>query len=234
MSDPYKILGVTSSATDDEVKKAYRTLSRKYHPDTNVNNPNKEKAEELFKLVQQAYEQIMRERSERSSYGGSGRYDYGSFGDFASSFGGYGHSGSGYSSSYGSQSSSAGEDDEDSLHMRAAANFIRSRQFAQALNLLSSISNKTALWYYYSAIANSGAGNNLTALNHARTASEMEPYNAEYRELVSRLSSGGDWYNRQSTFYGYPVTGSVDCGRLCCTLMVCNACMGGGVPILCC
>ena len=56
------MLGVSRDASDDEVKKAYRTLSRKYHPDANINNPNKDQAEEMFKLVQQAYNQIMRER----------------------------------------------------------------------------------------------------------------------------------------------------------------------------
>ena len=54
--DPYRVLGIPQSATDDEVKKAYRALSRKYHPDSNINNPNKEQAEEKFKQVQQAYD----------------------------------------------------------------------------------------------------------------------------------------------------------------------------------
>ena len=44
MNDPYKVLGITRNATDEEIKKAYRDLSRKYHPDSNVNNPNKDKA----------------------------------------------------------------------------------------------------------------------------------------------------------------------------------------------
>ena len=43
--DPYKILGVSPDATDEEVKKAYKQLSKKYHPDANINNPNKEQAE---------------------------------------------------------------------------------------------------------------------------------------------------------------------------------------------
>ena len=46
MSDPYRVLGVSRDASEDEIKKAYRTLSRKYHPDANVNNPNKNQAEE--------------------------------------------------------------------------------------------------------------------------------------------------------------------------------------------
>ena len=62
MADPYKILGVSRDASDEEIKKAYRALSRKYHPDANINNPNKAQAEEMFKTVQQAYNQIMKEK----------------------------------------------------------------------------------------------------------------------------------------------------------------------------
>ena len=54
MFDPYSVLGVSRDASDDEIKKAYRKLSRKYHPDANINNPNKAQAEEKFKEVQQA------------------------------------------------------------------------------------------------------------------------------------------------------------------------------------
>ena len=58
MSDPYQVLGVSRNASDDDIKKAYRALSRKYHPDANVNNPNKEAAEEKFKEIQRAYQDI--------------------------------------------------------------------------------------------------------------------------------------------------------------------------------
>ena len=64
MADPYKILGVSRDASDEEIKKAYRALSRKYHPDANINNPNKAQAEEMFKTVQQAYNQIMKEKKD--------------------------------------------------------------------------------------------------------------------------------------------------------------------------
>ena len=67
MLDPYSVLGVPSNASMDDIKKAYRKLSRMYHPDANVNNPNKEQAEEKFKQVQEAYNQILNERERGSS-----------------------------------------------------------------------------------------------------------------------------------------------------------------------
>ena len=68
--DPYSVLGVSRDASEEEIKKAYKILSRKYHPDANINNPNKDQAEEKFKKIQAAYQQIMKERTEGYSYGG--------------------------------------------------------------------------------------------------------------------------------------------------------------------
>ena len=78
MFDPYQVLGVSRGASDDEIKKAYRNLSRKYHPDANINNPNKAQAEEKFKQVQQAYDQIMKEK-EQGSFGGYGNFGFGGY-----------------------------------------------------------------------------------------------------------------------------------------------------------
>ena len=75
MKDPYQVLGVSRGATEEEIKKAYKALSRRYHPDANINNPNKEQAEARFKEVQQAYDQIMHERQYGSS--NSGGFGYG-------------------------------------------------------------------------------------------------------------------------------------------------------------
>ena len=59
INNPYEVLGVSPSASDDEIKKAYRDLTRKYHPDANVDNPLADLAEEKFKEVQEAYDMIM-------------------------------------------------------------------------------------------------------------------------------------------------------------------------------
>ena len=229
MSDPYKVLGVSRDASDEEIKKAYRNLSRKYHPDANINNPNKDKAEEMFKLVQTAYHQVMYERQHPYSsssagssygpgssygssgsaggnaYGGSSGYGgsssgYGGYGDFwGDFFGGFG----GFNGGYGQagQSARSQEEDQDTIRLRAAANYISSRHYREALNVLSSISVHSAQWYYYSAIANNGLGNNVIAKQHAQQAANMEPGNMSYQQLVNQLNGSTGWYTDRQTTY---------------------------------
>ena len=60
--NPYQVLGVSRDASDDEIKKGIPEFEPKDHPDANINNPNKAQAEEMFKKVQAAYDQIMKER----------------------------------------------------------------------------------------------------------------------------------------------------------------------------
>ena len=218
--DPYKVLGVERNASDEEIKKAYRAMSRKYHPDANINNPNKDQAEAKFKEVQQAYQQIMKEKEYGANYGGaSNGTPYGDFGNFGG-FGGFG----GYA---GQQRTS--QQSESDMHLQAAANYIRSGHYKEALNVLDGISNRSALWYFYSASANSGAGNNVVALEHAQKAVSMEPNNMQYQMLLQRLQGGGGWYQSQQSAYGYPTMGGNSlCLKLCIAQMCCSACCGGG------
>ena len=128
MMDPYQVLGVSRSASDEEIKKAYRSLSRKYHPDANVNNPNKAQAEEKFKEVQQAYDQIMKEKQQGSGYGYNSGNSYG----------------------YGGGQSYHYNQSTENPKLQAAANYIANRCYAEALNVLNGIpfSERSARWYY--------------------------------------------------------------------------------------
>ena len=99
----------------------------------------------------------------------------------------------------------------------------------EALNVLSNIRDKSAKWYYYSAIANHGLGNQVMAMEHARTAVNMEPNNMEYRQLLSSLENGTAWYGSRQSEYGYDVFGGSNmCFKLCLLNMFCNICCGGG------
>ncbi len=199
MNNPYEVLGVPRTATNDEVKKAYRNLCKKYHPDSYVDNPLADLAEEKFKEVQAAYEQIMKERQQ-------GGYSY---------------------NAYGQGSTQATGGNQETVELQAARNYINARRFREALNVLDGIGNRSAMWYYYSAIANMGIGNNLVAVEHAKQAAAMEPNNMEYVNFANQLQFRGQHYQTTGYGYGRPSYGS---GNLCCDLWCMDTmceCMGG-------
>lgn len=202
ITNPYSILGVSPSASNEEIKKAYRELSRKYHPDSYANNPLAGLAEEKFKEVQEAYDQIMKERE----------------------------NGNGYSGGVGSSS-------EDSPELNTVYSYLNSRRYREALDALDRAPLRTARWYYYSAVANAGVGNNIMATEHARQAVNMDPSNQEYRNLLNQIEWQGQRY--QDTRYnntgygGYGGYGrNYGTGNLCCDLWCADSiceCMGGDI-----
>lgn len=210
ISDPYSVLGVSRDATEEEIKKAYKALSRKYHPDANVNNPGRDQAEERFKEIQAAYRQIMKERtSGYNSSNGYGGFGFGGFDGTGQSRGGY----------------------EADVRLRAAGNYLRNGYYKEARNTLDSmeLGSRVAGWYYYSAICNAGLGNNVAALKDARQALQLEPGNYDYQRLVQQLENGGMWYERRQAAYGYPdVGGGNICLKLCIANLICNLCCGTG------
>ena len=222
--DPYKVLGVSYNASDDEIKKAYRSLSRKYHPDANVGNPNQKEYEEKFKEVQQAYNMIMDQRQGKSQ-------PQQGFGDDFWGFGGQGFGGQ----STGRQQSET----KDEQYLRSAANYIQNGYYREGLNVLEQVQDRRGRWYYYSALANYRVGNNAIALDHARTACAFEPDNFYYASLLQRLQGGETVYQQRSSQYGGnpSMAGSDYCGQICGTCLVMNLCCGGGymgLPMICC
>ena len=211
--NPYDVLGVSPNASDDEIKRAYRDLTRKYHPDANVNNPLADLAEEKIKEVQEAYDAIMKERSGGGGYAGGSSYS--------------GSNSGSYSYGYGGGYSQAQQDPQ----MQAAVNYVNSRQYREALNVLDQIQNRTAMWYYVSAYANAGLGNNLVAREHAAQAVNMEPNNLQYRQLLNQLDFSSRRYQNSPFGGGYGAGGSsCGTGNLCCDLWCADTlceCMGG-------
>lgn len=228
MQDPYLVLGVSQNASEDEIKKAYRALAKKYHPDVNNGSPQ---AEARMKEVNEAYSQVMKMRREGTSanaggYGtsgyGSNGYGYGSgyntgySGFYNSGFGGYG---------YGGQSQSSYSTNP---HLTAARNYVRSGHYQEAMRVLENIRDRSAEWYYLSGEASLGLGNRVAALNYARQAVSMDPNNFEYRALLARIEGRNSSYQTN----GSPFNGQQFICRnplsMCCLLsLLCNCCCGG-------
>lgn len=117
------------------------------------------------------------------------------------------------------------------MQFQAAYNYINGRQYQQALNVLSRMQNRNAQWYYLSACANMGMGNNVNALNMARQAQSMDPGNPEYANLVNRLQWNSNRY-QQGGGYPYANNGGGGCGtgNFCCDMWCADSlceCMGG-------
>ena len=188
IEDPYKVLGVSPDASDEEIKKAYRRLAKQYHPDL---NPGDEAAARKMKEINEAYERIKNPEKFRNQgpAGGYSNPGYGSYDPFGG-FGGW--------SAYGGYRQTEPTD----RYQQAAAQYIRFGQYQQALNALENCVNRDAHWYYLSARAHDGLGNQVTALEHIRRAVSMDPDNQQYLNLLNQIEYGGSDYRRQAGNFG--------------------------------
>ena len=206
IDDPYKVLGVSPDASDEEIKRAYRRLAKKYHPDV---NPGDEQAAKEMQRVNAAYEQIKNPEKANPNQGHS--YGYNPYTRYERT----------YQQSTGDQ------------YQQAAYQYIRYGRYQEALNELNSAAEKNARWYYLSALANDGLGNQVTALEHIRRAVSMEPDNMEYLRTLDQIQQGGAAYRRQAGNYGgFETRGNPCANLLWCWLM--NLCCCGPGPGPCC
>jgi len=206
IDDPYKVLGVSPDASDEEIKQAYRRLAKKYHPDLNPGDPV---AAKKMQSINAAYEQIKDPAKAQPHTGQSG-------------YGGYGYD------PFGWQRQSYGGSQSGDSAQQAAYNYIRFGRYREALNALNSSTERNARWYYLSALANDGLGNQITALEHIRRAVSMEPDNPEYLQTLEQIESGGATYRRQAgSFRGFDMRGGMSFGSLClCYLFQLFCCRG--------
>ena len=189
--DPYRILGISRDASDEEIKKAYRRLAKQYHPDVNK-EPG---AEDKFKQIQNAYQQIM----DMKKHGGNDFWQQ----SYQQSYGGYGQSS--YSSNY-----------------QNVISYLNMGQYQAAYNILVNIQERGADWYYLFAIANYGMGNHIAAMDAAEKACEMDPGNPQYRQLYAQLQQGRTRYQSMQQPFGNFSTNC--CCQLLLLNMCCGGC----------
>ena len=166
--DPYKVLGVSPDASDDEIKKAYRALARKYHPDKYRDSDLADLASEKMKEVNAAYEEIQKMRSS----GGN-------------------KSSGGYNGQYASGSSSSGNPRYNEIRR-----LINTGNGARAEQLLWEIpdAERNAEWNFLMGCVLIRRNRYVDAQRYFDIACSMDPYNNEYRAAQERLRSRGNGY----------------------------------------
>lgn len=254
IEDPYKVLEVSRDADKDEIKKAYRRMAKKYHPDLHPNDP---KAAEKMNEINEAYDMLSnpekyRQRqqtggqnsysgynrqSTQGGYNGYGGYSQqgsqGSYGGYGqqSSYGGYGSFGDfddffGFGRSYGEPPKPAPEP-QDSSDIRQAVDFINMKQYGYASQTLNTVvsSRRNARWFYLSALANNGLGNSILASEQIQKAVEMEPGNQVYRQTQQWLRRAGSTYTESGQeFQKYAEGFNQMCLSFCALQFFCTFC----------
>ena len=212
MRDPYQVLGVPSTATDEEVKKAYRDLARKYHPDNYHDNPLADLAQERMKEINEAYEAVQSQRKVQRSGGYSA--------------GGQRYGGQGYGYQSGYQNGYQGGYTSRYQRVRMA---ISSGDLNLAEELLNAQSDHDAEWNFLKGAICHRRGWLDEARRYYQTAVTMAPDNPEYQRALDILEGRGTAYRPEG--YGDVTTGACgdsSCLRLCGATLCCNA---FGVPI---
>lgn len=194
--NPYEVLGIPENASDEEIKKAYKEMVKKYHPDKYQNNPLADLAEEKLQEVNEAYDMLMKK-------GNSSSYDYG-FGG-ASGFGG--------GASGGSNGSRP-----DYMHVRR---LIDANNLREAERVLNGTKDRSAEWFFLAGMVSYKKGWYDDARSKLQTAAEMEPGNMEYSQAYGRIINMGGQFQNQAYGRGYNQQGGDD---LCCQALQCYIC----------
>lgn len=195
MKDPYEVLGVPKGASQDEIKKAYRELARKYHPDHYAGNPLADLAEEKMKEINEAYAVLTKD-------GGAGA---------SSASGSYGSAG------YSGPSGGSAEFAEVRRRIQAG-------DLEGAERILDGVGGRTAQWYYLRGVIAQRRGWMDEAAQNFRIAVQMEPGNPEYAAALNRTGTGAYTY-RQQEYGGTDDNELCNlCGSMLCLNCLCNSC----------
>lgn len=196
MRDPYSVLGVSQNASDDEVKKAYRELARKYHPDNYQNNPLADLAEEKMKEINEAYDTVTKQRAG----------------------GGYQGNPSGYGGSYQQQQYTASSSNPTYARIRS---MINAGDLGGAERLLYEMGQKDGEWYFLSGSIAFRKGWMDEALQNYSWAVRMDPNNMEYRQALAMMQRGSAGGYRPAG-YSNGTDGMDCCTTMLCLSCLCN------------
>ena len=235
VNDPYQVLGISSSATEEEIKMAYRQLAKKYHPDI---NPGSKTAEKKMEEINEAYSIVMKMKKDgtQQHYSQSYSGQQNTSGQQYNPFGGGGYQWETWDpfSGFGGNTQTHSQQTYDNPELQAASDYIVMGRYSQALQMLERIPNHSASWHALNARANMGVGNRIAALQSARQAAAMEPDNYEYQQLVQQLSYSSNAYESRGQQYGFPQSLCNDPCTMCCATNLLCSCLSGGRCRMCC
>lgn len=195
--DPYRILGLKPGASEEEVKRAYRQLAKKYHPDM---NPGDAHAAKMMNDINAAYDQIKNPPKQTTT---QNAYD---------PFAGW----------YQQQSSQ-----EQNTEFQAARHYVQMGSYQDALYVLRQVPSgqRNAEWYYLSAVANTNLGNRVLGYEQINQACRMEPDNIQYQAVREQIEHHGQVYEEQQQGFHFaqfdPCRTALSC-CICYNLMRCS------------
>ncbi len=221
IDDPYKVLGISPGASQEEIKKAYRKKVKEYHPDLHPNDPAATKKtneiNEAFDMLQnpekyeaQRKQQQQRQQQSQGPYGYSGQQQssqgYQGPGGWSSDFGGFNFDdffGFGFGGAQASASTRPEAMPGDSREIRYVVSAMNSGRYQDAVRMLTQIpsTGRNARWYYLSSLANNGLGNSTAAIEHMRKAVQMDPNNRLYHQLLQQFRNAEQTRSAQQSRY---------------------------------